>query len=503
MLARLTALIFRGTVGSHWCSSIAVAVGILILSFGGQIEASGPRENRPNIVVILSDDHGFADLSCQGIASDVRTPFIDSLAKNGARFTAAYVTAPQCSPSRAAILTGRYQQRFGLDEISKCPLPLNEVTFAERLQELGYQTGMVGKWHLSPNAVSLNWARENLPGIKVGRNGRVNIPVERALEFYPDKQGFGQYFTGEIQQYFVNYDLDKRVPSGEGRWKYVPGHRIDIQTQAAVRFIENNHQEPFFLLVGYFGPHVPLQATPDRLDRFPDAINQRRRYGLSMIAAIDDGVGQIVESLSTFDVLDNSLVFFTSDNGAPLKLTKPDDPIGQGGAIWDGSLNDPWLGEKGMLAEGGIRVPFVVQWPDRIPKEAVIDQPVSTLDIAATALSAVGVENVRELDGIDLLPILDESEESQSERPLFWRFWNQSAVRLGKWKYLRLGDSREFLFDLKSDPQESTNLISEQPEIARDLEEQLAEWTKGLEPDGMSDDRPNSQERAWYEHYFD
>ncbi|MEW4490380.1 sulfatase-like hydrolase/transferase [Thalassoglobus sp. JC818] len=490
-------------VRSQRCHHIAAIVGILFFTFGGRLDASDAVENRPNIIVILSDDHGYADLSCQKMVTDVRTPHIDSLAQNGARFTAAYVTAPQCSPSRAAILTGKYQQRFGLDEISMCPLPLEEITLAERLQELGYRTGMVGKWHLSPNAVSLDWARENLPGIQVGRNGRVNIPVERALEFYPDKQGFGQYFAGEIQQYFVNFEFDQGALSNEGRWKYVPGHRIDIQTQAAVQFIKNNYEEPFFLYVGYYGPHVPLQATPDRLARFPDAPNERRRYGLSMIAAIDDGVGEIVRSLSSFGLLENSMIFFTSDNGAPLKLTKPDDPIGQGGPVWDGSLNDPWLGEKGMLAEGGIRVPFVFQWPKRVPKGTVVGEPVSTLDIAATSLSAVGVEDAQGLDGVDLLDYVTGPNENLPQRQLFWTFWNQSAVRSGDWKYLRLGDAREFLLNLNSDPEESSNLIDKHPEIAQQLEDQLVEWAEGMEPAGVPGGRPNSQEKAWYGHYFD
>lgn len=458
-------------------------------------------EERPNILVIVTDDQGYADLSCQGIVEDIQTPHIDSIANAGARMTAAYVTAPQCSPSRAAILTGRYQQRFGVDEISKCPLPLEALTLAEQLKADGYRTGMVGKWHLSPNAVSVDWAKAHMPQLKPSAHGIVNIPRQQTLAYYPHAQGFEEYFVGDVQLYFTNVSTTERTVREMGQLVRQPGYRIDLQTQAAVSFIERNSSDPFFLYVGYFGPHVPLQATADHLQRFPGEMKERRRYGLAMLSAIDDGVGQMLDTLRSHAIEDRTLIVFTSDNGAPLKLQMPDDPVGIGGPTWDGSLNTPLTGEKGMLSEGGIRVPFVMQWKQRIPRGIVFQEPVSTLDIAATALAAAGVSSETPLDGIDLLPELTQSDKRSQPRRLYWRFWNQAAIREGDWKYLRVGSEREFLFELAQDPQERVNRLSEQPQLAERLKQQLQEWTDQLLTPGWTDGL-NHQEQNWYRHYF-
>ncbi len=458
--------------------------------------------SKPNVIVILADDQGYADLSCQGVANDVRTPYIDSLAANGIRMTAGYVTAPQCSPSRAGLITGRYQQRFGVDQITNCPLPLEEITIAERLQNVDYRSGMVGKWHLSPNAVSLRWAKENLPNFRESAGGRVNIPLKKVTEYHPHTQGFDEYFAGEVQQYFANFDFSGSEVQQTGKWRRERGYRIDLQTKASVSFIQRNHDRPFFLYLCYFGPHVPLQATSEYLERFSGRMKERRRYGLAMISAIDDGVGKILSKLREHGLEENTLIVFSSDNGAPLKLKKPDDPIGQGGPVWDGSLNDPWIGEKGMLSEGGLRVPFVVQWKNRLPKGITYDKPVSTLDIAATAIAAAGIEADPALDGVDLIPYLTGKNQASPHDSLFWRFWNQSAVRAGKWKYLKGGEDREYLFDLSLDEHEQTNLLVQHPGIAAKLSSKLEIWSKEMLPPGAPTKGADHEERVWYQHYF-
>ncbi len=485
----------RSSMRRFSLSLLTIACAFTFLS--GELPASPP-----NVIVILADDQGYADLSCQGVASDVRTPQIDSLAANGIRMTAGYVTAPQCSPSRAALITGRYQQRFGVDEIANCPLPLEEITIAERLQTVGYRTGMVGKWHLSPNPVSVRWAKANLPNIHESTNGRVNIPLKKVTEFHPHTQGFDEYFVGEIQQYFANYDFSGTEAQQTGKWRRERGYRIDLQTQASVSFIERNHDQPFFLYLCYFGPHVPLQATPKYLDRFSDPMKERRRYGLAMLAAIDDGVGKILAKLREHGLEENTLIVYSSDNGAPLKLKKPDDPIGQGGPVWDGSLNDPWIGEKGMLSEGGIRVPFIVQWKDRLPQGIVFDEPVSTLDIAATTIAAAGIDAEPVMDGVNLIPFLMGENQESPHESLFWRFWNQSAIRVGKWKYLRVGQDREYLFDLSLDAHEETNLLAQNPGIVTELSSKLEIWAKEMLPPGAPTKGSDHEEQVWYRHYF-
>ena len=457
-------------------------------------------DDRPNVIVILADDLGYADVGEYGIAAEVRTPNLDRLARQGVLCTAGYVTAPQCSPSRAGLLTGRYQQRFGLDSIPDCPMPLEEVTLAERLQGAGYACGMVGKWHLEPTALSRRWAQAALPELRPNRQGRLAIPFDRAREFYPDRQGFADYFVGAAKRYYANDSIKVRGAASEGSWREDARFRVDVQTEAALAFLKQDRDTPFFLYIGYFAPHVPLEATQPYLDRFPETLPVRRRYALAMTAAIDDGVGRILDALEEKGVARRSLILFTSDNGAPLQ-GKEDLPIDVSGATWDGSLNDPWIGEKGMLAEGGIRVPFLLRWPDRLPSGKVYERPVSTLDIAATAVAAAGLPQDPLLDGVDLAPILNGTQEGDPHEVLFWRFWGQAAVRAGRWKYLRAGDRAEYLFDLESVEHEKKNLIIEQPERAGELRDRLQGWTNELQPPGLPD-ALNAQEIGWYRRYF-
>ncbi len=347
---------------------------------------------KPNIIVILADDQGYADLGAQGQVKDIRTPNIDSLAAGGVRCTSGYITAPQCSPSRAGLLTGRYQQRFGFDTIPDCPLPLGEITLADRLQRAGYTCGMVGKWHLDPNPTSAKWIAKNLPEMAGKPRNQIRIPHAAFITYSAGKRGFQEYFQGELQRYWANFGLDGKSLNPSGEWVDTKGrYRIDVKTEAALAFLQRHKSDPFFLYLAYMAPHTPLDAPKEYLDRFPGPMPTRRRYALAMQSAIDDGVGRIMARLREYGLEENTLIFYTSDNGAPLHH-KRDTPVNTDMGGWDGSLNDPWIGEKGMLTEGGICVPFVVHWKGVLPAGKVYEQPVSSLDIAATAIAAAGLQ---------------------------------------------------------------------------------------------------------------
>ncbi len=458
---------------------------------------------QPNIIVILTDDQGWADLSSQGELKDVQTPHLDALAERGVRCTAAYVTAPQCSPSRVGLITGRHQQRYGIDTIPDMPLATEAMTLAERLKPLGYRTGFVGKWHLEPNVLSAKWLQKELPAMAGKPRRQIRIPWELIEPYSPQRQGFDDYYWGTMRRYRTNFD---RV-TGESHPEMTPvaddQFRLEVQSQAAVRFIENHHEKPFYLQLNYFGPHTPLEATQAYLERFPEPMPTRRRYALAMLSAIDDGVGQIVQTLKQHSLLENTLIVFTSDNGAPLKMTKPDSPIDRDAGGWDGSLNDPWVGEKGMLSEGGLRVPMIWSLPSQLPTGATYHWPMSTLDLVPSALGLAGGDLIQaqaELDGIDLIPRLNDIQNPPT-RTLFFRFWDQAAIRSGKWKYLYVGDGQRYLFNLESDRHEHTNLIAKHPELADKLHKTLADWSEELTPPGL----PNGEkmrERQWFEFYF-
>ena len=457
---------------------------------------------RPNIIVILADDQGYADLGVQGQVKDIRTPNLDALAAGGVRCTAGYATAPQCSPSRAGLLTGRYQQRFGFDTIPDCPLPLEETTLANRLHAAGYNCGMVGKWHLDPNQTSKRWIAENLPDMVGKPLNKISIPQWALVKYSAGNRGFQEYFQGERVDYWANFDLAGKPLAQDGQWVDTKGqYRIDVKTDAALAFLDRNRSHPFFLYLAYMAPHTPLDAPKKYLDRFPGPMPERRRYALAMMSAMDDGVGKVMARLREYGLDTNTLVFYTSDNGAPLHHLR-DSPVNTDMGGWDGSLNDPWIGEKGMLLDGGIHVPFVVNWPGVLPAGKVYEQPVSTLDIAATSVSVAGLPHDEKLDGVDLIPFLAGKDVGLPHQALFWRFWNQAAVRSGQWKYVQAGNAGQYLFDLSTDENEKHNLIDSHPEIAKRLQAEVAAWSKQMKPPGLPDRALNVQEAPWYEQYL-
>ncbi|WP_422083610.1 sulfatase [Ulvibacterium sp.] len=456
-------------------------------------------QEKPNFIVIFTDDHGYADIGVNGQVSDVKTPNIDALATNGVRFTSGYITAPQCIPSRAGLLTGRYQQRFGVDHNGTIPMPLEEKLFPAYLQEAGYVTGMTGKWHLEPNHVQHEWINKNLPEI-ANRNSYTpsDIPRKMKMPYYPPSKGFDEYYYGPMYNILANYDLCGNAI--EQRWIEETGYRLDNQTKAATIFIERNHDKPFFFYLPYYAPHVPLEATEKYLSRFPGDMPERRRYCLAMLSAIDDGVGKIKATLKSYGIEDNTVIFFISDNGAPLKIHKEDKTLAFKGGAWDGSLNTPFVGEKGMLSEGGIRVPFVMNWPAGIKKGLVYEESVISLDVAATCLSLAGVDLPKKIDGVNLIPYLTGVKKDAPHKALYWRFWDQSAIRMGNLKFLKAGN-REFLFDVTTAEHETKNLIVDYPDKAMQMKKKLLDWASELHVKGISETEIR-REKRWYDHYF-
>jgi arylsulfatase A-like enzyme len=439
----------------------------MLLVLPAVLPAADTPATKPNIIVIYTDDQGYADLGCQGAVNDIRTPNLDRMAREGVRCTAGYVTAPQCTPSRAGLLAGRYQQRFGLDENGTGTPPPEIELLPSRLRRAGYRTCAVGKWDMGP----------------------------------PSERGLTDYFCGNMNHYQANFDPAGQPLKAGGQQIRVPGYRVDIQTDAACQFLREHHREPFFLYLAYFAPHVPLEAPEKYLLRFPGPMPERRRLGLAMMSAVDDGVGRVLGLLGEFGIDERTLIFFSSDNGAPLKLSKPDEPVLGPDAGWDGSLNDPWIGEKGMLTEAGIRVPFLVRWKGILPAGKVYDEPVSTLDIAATVLPAAGLPVAPELDGVDLLPHLKGESVKAPHEFLFWRFWQQAAVRSGRWKYLCLSDEREFLFDLLADAHERKNVLPAHAETAAQMKKRLVAWAGELKTPGLPAGPIRGGETKWYEYH--
>lgn len=432
--------------------------------------------DKPNIILVYSDDHGWADLGVQGSDQDIRTPHLDAMAREGVRFTRGYVSAPQCVPSRAGVLTGRYQQRFGVEDNNKGPLPLKELTIAERLKAAGYVTGQVGKWHL------------DLVGGKKGEKG-----LRSVKEFMPHAQGFDEYFRGELRQYLASHDLSGKPFADAPHLVADNRFRVVVQTEAALSFLDRRTakpEQPFFLYLAYYAPHVPLESPEPWFSKTPVHLPKERRQALAMMAAMDEGIGQLRAKLMAMGQDKNTLIFFIGDNGAPL------------GKNWDGSLNTPLIGEKGMLTEGSIRTPFVATWPGHLPAGQVFDKPVISLDVAATAVALAGLPADPVLDGKDLTPFLSGKNQGTPHERLFWRWGSQAAVLEHPWKLIRLGDREQLLFDVSQPDGENVNKnrLTAQPEIAARLAKALKDWSETLTPPGLPVSFDRHHEGLFAEH---
>lgn len=474
------------------CGSTSIAVSQTLLSGPDDGQAGEPSlrdrrsqpASRPNIIVIFTDDHGWADLGAQGVNQDIRTPNVDQLARDGVRFPRGYVTAPQCTPSRAGLISGRYQQKFGLEQ-NGTPMPAEVVTLPERLKQVGYTTGISGKWHLDV---------EHGP-----EGGRSKVSHRHLL---PHGQGFDEYFTGFMNDYTASHALDGTPYPDAPRDVTEKGCRVVLQTEWALQFLKRRaaqveNREPFFLYLAYMAPHTPLEFPEPWISQVPKELPRERRSALALLAAIDDGVGRVRQQLADMGQTENTLIFFLGDNGAPLGSS---DPAKR--KIWDGSLNLPMRGQKGMLSEGGIRVPFLAAWPGKIPAGQVFEHPVISLDIAATAADVAkretdtpvrsSTEQTRvsappELDGVNLLPHLTGEIKTAPHDALYWRWVDQAAIQEFPHKLiLPGGDAPPLLFDI-TDPENETHsrdLSATHPQIVARLRAKLDTWLTTLKPPG-------------------
>ncbi len=427
---------------------------------------------KPNIIVFYTDDHGFADLGIQGSVTDIKTPNIDALARSGALAKHGYSSAPQCTPSRAGLMVGKFQGRFNVDHNGQELDGFNkETTIATRLQKAGYLTAHFGKWHLG--------ATEAIPS-----------------------HGFTHSFSQHGQRPFSsNITLDGK---DRAMSNLPPTHyHVEACSRAAASIIERYKSQPFFLYIAYRAPHTPLDAPKIYTDRFPGEMPERRRQALGMISAVDDGVGLVTDALKKNGLTERTLIFLIGDNGAPLKIHKNDSPLNADEGGWDGSLNEPLNGEKGMLAEGGMHTPFVVAWPGTIPGGQTYEHPVSALDVAATAAGIAGITTQPgDLDGVNLVPHLKGEIKTPPHDALYWRWMAQSAIREGNWKLLR-GGEREYLYDLGTDLGEKKNLAAKHPEIAARLRAKLTAWCAELNPPGLALSPMAATWNDYYDHYLE
>ena len=441
----------------------AAAAAALLIGCGSADRVRVARG--PNIVLIVSDDQGYGEMSCQG--GSVPTPNLDRLAASGVRFTAGYVTSPYCSPSRAGLLTGRYQQRFGhesnpvgtTNDRPEVGLPLFQKTLADHLRAAGYVTGMVGKWHLGAHPPYhplrrgfdefFGFLREGhyyLPGPPNGEPERV---VSRLRPVEPDYNRLNPILRGE-------------------REVSEPEYLTSAFAREATAFIDRHAGRPFFLYLPFNAPHSPMQAMPRDYERFGGIADHHRRVWAGMVASMDDAVGAVLEALRRHGIDRDTMVIFLSDNGGPTReLT---------------SRNDPFSGGKGQLLEGGIRVPFLLSWPAMVPAGVVDPRPVFSLDILPTALWAAGSTAPPGSDGVNLLPYLTGALKGDPHEYLFWRLGAQLAVRSGQWKLVRLRGNEPFrLYDLEQDPQETQDLLAGERDRARQLRDRLMAWSEELE----------------------
>jgi arylsulfatase A-like enzyme len=424
-----------------------------------------PNETRkPNVIIIMGDDLGICDVSMYG-CKDIPTPNIDSIAARGVKFTNGYVSAPVCSPSRAGLMTGRYQHRFGFEfnagplqravNDKEMGLPLTEITLAQVMKKAGYATGMVGKWHLGMHE-----------------------------KFHPTERGFDEYF-GFL--FGANTYFDPKRPDavvaqagvneGTQPWprnKLNPIYRnqtpieedeylTDAFAREAVAFIERHKSDSFFLYAPFNAPHTPLQATKKYVDRFAHIKDRRRQVYAAMVSALDDAAGAILKKLRETGLEKDTMVVFLSDNGCA--------------SYTQACVNDPLRYGKLTHFEGGFRVPFALQFPAQIKSGTTYDKAVSALDLFPTVVNLAGGEmpKDRAYDGINLMPFLTGKNKRSPHEVLCWRNGENAGVRKGNWKLFKGGD-HYWLFDLSKDVGEQQNVAGKYPQIVEELKQELQKW---------------------------
>jgi len=429
-----------------------IGLGAAALTLPGCLRDS-QRFEKPNIILILADDLGYGDVGCYG-SEIINTPHIDALAKGGMRFTDFHSNGPMCSPTRAAVLTGRYQQRCGIEGVLSVKsnrdtgMAPEEVTFAEVLNAAGYATACLGKWHLGYTVPF--------------------IPVNQGFDTFRGFMAGGSDYHSHINR------------SGQPDWwkddKLVPeqGYTTDLLTDHAITSIEQNKDKPFCVYIPYQAVHFPFQGPNDKADRVVGgnywsnakygSRKDRKAAYKEMIESLDANVGRIVAAVKRLGLERKTLIFFTSDNGA---------------YKWVGS-NLPCRGQKTDLWEGGHRVPAIAYWPGKIKAGTVTSETTMTMDLFPTMTAMAGAKLPRglKLDGTSLLPLLLEGKKLP-ERTLFWRFRKEHAVRKGPWKLLVRGEN-QYLFNLDDDIGEKNDLASVKPEIFKALQAEYLAWEKDV-----------------------
>ena len=424
---------------------------LLLALLAGFRAAAAP--DKPNILFIVGDDMGYGDVGFQG-CKDIPTPNIDALAASGVRFTSGYVSGPYCSPTRAGLMTGRYQQRFGHEfnpAGGKDGMPVSETTLPQRLKAAGYVTGLVGKWHLG-----------DLP------------------EMQPQQRGFDEFFgfLGGAHSY-----IDAAaILRGTQQVKEMD-YTTDAFGREAQAFIENHKSQPWFLYLAFNAVHTPLQATDARLAKFPDIADKQRRTYDAMMLAMDEAIGGVLKKLADTGQEDHTLVIFISDNGGPTMK----------GTTINGSHNTPLRGSKRTTLEGGIRVPFIVSWKGKL-KPGVFTKPAIQLDLTATALTAAGTPPKPDwkLDGVDLMPYLTGERTGVPHDALYWRLGAQMAIRSGDYKLVRYDGNADTqtgkgqpvteakLYNLADDIGETKDLAASQPDKLKELQAKWDDWNATL-----------------------
>ncbi|WP_430424902.1 sulfatase-like hydrolase/transferase [Phenylobacterium sp.] len=495
-----------------------VATAALGLALAAMPAHAAPAR-KPNVIVILADDLGYGDTGVYG-SKIVKTPNIDALARDGVRFTQGYVSHPVCAPSRAALLTGRYQTRFGYEfnpvgRDRNGGVSLDETFIGQVMQKAGYRTGMVGKWHLGQSGDYHPVARgfDEYFGTTAGANAFI-VDTRPGDEFhtppgaeatYGTAEGGGGLGSGtEAQQMVV---LRQRSPITRGRDPVeVKEYLTDAFTDEAVRFIGANKDKPFFLYLAHTTPHTPLQAPAKYIERYKDVPNKGQRVYAAMVSALDDSVGAVRAKLKAEGLEKDTLIVLLSDNGCA-------------GYVGDACTNSPLNGYKGTHLEGGVRVPFVMAWPGHIAPK-VETRVVSSLDIAPTAAALAGATMPKGSDGVNLIPYLTGKNAATPNPTLYWRSGPNFAIRDGDWKMwmVNRADPSEqastgssitpdgvqakmsplgrfvMLYNLKDDPSETKNLAKDQPDVVARLQAKIEAWDKANVPAQWTSMRQSTRE---------
>lgn len=431
---------------------------LLILSFLLlNIQPSNAQSKQPNIVFLFSDDAGYADFGFHG-SNTMITPNLDKLAREGVRFTQAYVSDPTCGPSRAGILSGKYQQRFGFEENNvpgfmspvsgvddeEMGLPVDLPTMGDYMSSIGYRTAYFGKWHLG--------------GLDA---------------FHPTERGFDEFygFRGGARSYFpyqnaTRQGVNRLERDFEGFAEHA-GYLTDALGDATVDFIEKNKDGPFFAFVAFNAVHTPMDAKPEDMEKFPNLKGKRQKVA-AMTLALDRACGKIMDRLKELGLAENTIIVFSNDNGGPTDK--------------NASSNYPLSGTKSNHLEGGIRVPFVVRWPGQFEAGTKYHLPVSTLDLLPTFFAAGGgnVDTIVDIDGVNLVPFVKGDNDARPHQRLYWKRDVRAAVRDGDWKLIRYADRPAELYYLPKDTPEEKNLAAVYPGRVKKMFKMIYDWESTL-----------------------